>query len=56
MLGLDSMALHKSGLRPDLVYLEMLRDLDRNQRRILSRMWMEIKPGKKQNITLQCCI
>lgn len=29
--------------RPHLAKLEMLRDLDRNQRRILSRIWTEIK-------------
>jgi len=29
--------------RQHLAHLEMLRDLDRNQRRVLSRMWTEIK-------------
>jgi spermidine/putrescine transport system substrate-binding protein len=37
---------HDPAIFPDaqhLAHLEMLRDLDRNQRRVLSRMWTEIK-------------
>jgi spermidine/putrescine transport system substrate-binding protein len=37
---------HNPAIFPDaenLARLEMLRDLDRNQRRVLSRMWTEIK-------------
>lgn len=37
---------HDLAIFPDtqhLAHLEMLRDLDRNQRRVLSRMWTEIK-------------